>query len=199
MKNYSYLQGPELGTFMESITKIWESYGRPLYTAQSSMTGSASHTLVNIKSANINDTELVKWLEENVGEIDNCKFFICAPGSWGEVHIDGANPERNCAINIPIFNCESGYMNWFSNEPDDRTFISNSNTNVHSTSKKKEVDFWEVEEKMVLTSPALVRTNIWHNVDNRDNPKHRVVFSFRFKDNPDFEETRKKLSSFLLD
>jgi hypothetical protein len=198
MKNYSYLQGPKLGTFIESITKIWESYGKSMYTAQTKLSGTSKHKLVNLDPVHIRKTDLVMWLETNLGEIDNCKFFICAPGSWGEVHIDGGIPPRNCAINIPIFNCESGYMNWFSNVPEDHKFISNENTNVHSTDENRNIDFWKVEEQMILIKPALVRTNGWHNVDNRDNPKHRVVFSFRFKDNPDFEETRKKLTSFLL-
>ena len=198
MKNYNFLLHTELDSFMQSIRKIWEVYGKPSYVDQIKVSGESKHKLVNLDPVHVESTDLGKWLLANIGEIENCKFFICAPNSWGEVHIDGGIPPRNCAINIPIYNCEQGLMNWFSNEPADHKFISNENTNVHSTDKNRDIDFWVPAEQMVLTSPALVRTNIWHNIDNRDNNKHRVVFSFRFQDNPEFDAVKEKLSRFLF-
>lgn len=197
MKNYNFLVHPHMGSFMRVINEIWEVYGKPSYIEQVKAAGESKHKLVNLDPVHIENTDLGKWLLANIGEIENCKFFICAPNSWGEVHIDGGNPPRNCAINIPIYNCERGLMNWFSNEPEDHKFISNENTKVHSTNKNREIGFWVSEEQMILTQPALVRTNNWHNVDNRANKKHRVVFSFRFKDNPEFDTVKEKLARFL--
>jgi hypothetical protein len=191
MKNYNFLSIQGMPLLVKHLQNVWESYGRPAYTNR---TKDSQHDLVNLDAKNIRDYLSIYLIEKAVAPIENCKFFICKPGEWGEVHIDGGDPARNCAINIPIFNCNSGYMNWFCNTPDDDRLISNDQTNVHSTKEKANIDFWNLEEQFILTKPALVRTNSWHNVDNRLNSKFRIVFSMRLQGNPEFSYVASRLN-----
>ena len=48
--------------------------------------------------------------------------------------------------------------------------------------------------RLTLTKPTLVKTDVWHRVDNIDNPDNRIVFSIRFKGNPEFEDVKALLS-----
>lgn len=90
-----------------------------------------------------------------------------------------------------------GVMNWFSNSDLSDT-ISTNRTNVHVSSFSIDSNYWNKKDSMLLTHPALVRTNCWHNIDNRLNPDPRIVFSIRLKNNPLFEDVWNKLDQWIV-
>ena len=193
MQNFTHFTHESVTDFVAKITHIWNVYGKSAY----SLTSNYRHDLVNISPKMIDSTLFGKWIKSNLGEIDNCKFFVCEANMWGETHIDGGDIPRNCAINIPIADCNKGVMNWFSNS-DVSTPKSTSRTNVHSSDFSKDVNYWNSKDTMLLTQPALVRTNCWHNIDNRLNPNPRIVFSIRLKNNPQFEDILDKIKPWVV-
>lgn len=193
MKNFTYFTHDAVPEFVAEITQLWNVYGKTVHTA----TRHSRHDLVNITPVSITNTMFGKWITSEIGEIDNCKFFICEANMWGETHIDGGTIPRNCAINIPIANCETGVMNWFSNR-DLSNSISTSRTNVHISKFSIDTSYWNSKDSMILTHPALVRTNCWHNVDNRLNSNPRIVLSIRLKNNPQFEDILDKIKPWAI-
>lgn len=193
MQHYAHFAHNSVTGFVKELTTLWNSYGSTVYA----VTVQHQHDIVPISSDTIRITEFGKWITADIGEIDNCKFFVCKDSVWGGVHIDGPSPSRECAINIPIIDCNNGIMNWFSNT-DHSIVVSTSRTNVHTSDYHNDIDHWNVKESMLLTQPALVRTHIWHNIDNRLNPHTRIVFSIRLKNNPKFESVHNKLSPWII-
>lgn len=89
MKNFIHFTHESIPDFVAEIAQLWNIYGKTVYA----MTRYSRHDLVNITPINITNTMFGKWITSALGEIDNCKFFICEANMWGETHIDGGtNP-----------------------------------------------------------------------------------------------------------
>jgi len=202
MQHFTYIAHESIPQLTKQLTHLWNVYGKINYKLSNKL----NHELVNISVKNIIDTDFGKWITSEIGEIDNCKFFVCAPSVWGEAHIDGPGGEvhiggpedsRQCAINIPVANCDLGIMNWFSN-CDEPKLIATYKTIVQTSGHRNDIEYWNVEDTMILAHTALVKTNQWHNIDNRLNPNPRIVFSVRLKDNPLFDDVQRKLKQWII-
>lgn len=120
----------------------------------------------------------------------NCILFH-RPGNFPQaLHLDcnNDNPPQlmNCAINIPILNCEDSYMEWHS---------GNYSTSINSSTGpdgivRKFIDIaWtsqpQMIDKTIIDSPSLVRVGIPHKVSVIN--KTRSLITFRFNGNPTYE------------
>jgi hypothetical protein len=122
------------------------------------------------------------------------QVFCISANSTGMIHKDGR--DRKCALNIPLRDCGKGIMEWFDHSFVEHEFVDKV-TIVRVT--KHEVENyptkWEHEGSVrtIIERPTLVNTDVWHRIDNMDNPCHRYMVSFRFKDNPTFEDVNSHL------
>lgn len=114
------------------------------------------------------------------------------PGNFPQaLHIDCNNDDppqlMNCAVNIPILNCEDSYMEWYSG---DYTTAVNSAVGPDGKTRKFIELEWQGEpqllDRTIIDQPTLVRVNQPHKVSvvNRT----RSLITLRFFDNPTFEE-----------
>jgi hypothetical protein len=108
-------------------------------------------------------------------------MFINDANFVQNMHVDGSTVERldanNTALNIPILNCDTGYMSWYSGD----FFLT------LGQSKAKWLGYlklnWRTEPQLALTKiinkPTLVKIDIPHHAENRsDGP--RLMLSVRF-------------------
>lgn len=118
-------------------------------------------------------------------QVGHCQIFVCRPRHIGLWHLDGV--DRHASINFPLFNTEHGQVDWTAA---DIECIKEANEyTTHSVPVDRDA-FHRVEHSSVLTGVQLLKTDIWHRLDNADNTLHRVVFSIRFKTNPLYETLR---------
>jgi hypothetical protein len=120
-------------------------------------------------------------------EIQLLQIFAITPRSVGLIHKDGV--DRQCAINIPIKNCNFGVMEWFSPSAFSDFFVGNDYTTIRITNeelkKNTKIDIPAIHST-VVDVPSLVNTDVWHRIDNRTNDNSRWMLSIRFKNNPTF-------------
>ena len=144
-----------------------------------------SHTIIK----RLVGSDIPQWIKDYFNfEIQVLQIFAINPRSVGLIHKDGI--DRHCAVNITIKNCDRGFMQWFTPEEFSEFFIGNDYTTIRITNeeinKGKKIDIPTLHSTL-LTSPAIVNTDVWHRVDNRDSNNCRWVLSLRFKNNPSFE------------
>lgn len=119
------------------------------------------------------------------------QLFVAQPRHVGVWHLDGV--DRKASINIPIYNCEVGAIEWTDAVFDKATrFKSEFTTHMAVTAPDA-----NVSDRGVLTEIALVRANTWHRINNSENANHRVVLALRFKDNPEFETLQAALQKVM--
>jgi hypothetical protein len=108
-------------------------------------------------------------------------MFINNANFVQNMHVDGGSVERvyanNTALNIPILNCDSGYMSWYNGE----FFLTVEQSNTKGLNYLK--INWSTEPQLAVTKiinkPALVKIDIPHHAENRsDSP--RLMLSVRF-------------------
>lgn len=118
--------------------------------------------------------------------------FITLPRQVSHIHADGVSAERtrHCGLNFPIANCEFTYMNWFGNHPVD----SEPKDVVSRVPARYPIDLamanatWTPSHQLELKRPAVVRTDVWHNIDNSRQENQRKIVSVRFEGNPTLNE-----------
>lgn len=118
-------------------------------------------------------------------QVSHGQIFVCRPDHTGLWHLDGI--DRHASFNFPLFNTERGQVEWTTDNITCRTEISSYTT--HSVP----VDLHAVHDvahASVLTGVQLLKTDIWHRLNNAGNPLHRIVFSIRLKTNPLYETLR---------
>jgi hypothetical protein len=166
-------------------------------------------TLVEMSTLNLNEAQIHflrkpitimnEYLQKHypgIPNLFNCILFH-RPGNYPQaLHLDcnNNNPPQimNCAINIPILNCEDSYMEWYN---------GNYSTSVNSSTGpdgivRKFIDIaWngqpQIIDKTIIDSPSLVRVGIPHKVSIIN--KTRSLITFRFNGNPTYET----ISSFV--
>lgn len=120
------------------------------------------------------------------------QIFAITPESTGMVHRDGI--DRKCALNIPLLNCDQGYMDWFDDIFEEFKIITDY-TNVRLTTIEKNHESFRVTSdpmhRCLIEVPSIVNTDVWHRVDNQLNKNYRYVMSIRFVGNPNFEIVHK--------
>lgn len=123
-------------------------------------------------------------------QVSHGQIFVCRPRHIGLWHLDGV--DRHASINFPMFNTDRGQVDWTAA---DIECIKEANEyTTHSVPVDRDA-YHPVAHLSVLTGVQLLKTDIWHRLDNADNTLHRVVFSIRFKTNPLYETLRPLLES----
>lgn len=107
-------------------------------------------------------------------------LFGNGPGQSAGIHIDGYSLERknasNFALNIPILNCDQGWMNWYKGEYDLVEDKTKEGLKLLKIEWKGEP---EIIERALINEPTLVKVNVPHNVENLSN-QQRLMLSIRF-------------------
>jgi len=126
------------------------------------------------------------------------QIFAITPESTGMVHRDGI--DRKAALNIPLLNCDEGFMDWFENIFDEFKVVSGY-TNVRLTTVEKNHSSYRIEDtpagvytpahRCLIETPSIVNTDVWHRIDNKLNKNYRYLMSIRFAGNPNFEDVVK--------
>jgi hypothetical protein len=118
------------------------------------------------------------------------QIFCIKAGKVGKIHKDGI--DRQCALNIPLLNCNMGHMQWFDNDYDmvtiDETYtkvrLIRDELNTVGTIRPNEIATFST----LVTCPSIVFTNQWHRMDNTVSLDDRYMLSVRFKNNPSFDD-----------
>lgn len=132
------------------------------------------------------------FIENNVSVplIRSCILFHRPANFPQALHLDcnNDNPPQimNCAINIPIMNCENSYMEWYNG---DYSTSVNSVTGPDGIIRKFINIEWDGQpqliDKTIIDSPSLVRVGVPHKVSVIN--KTRSLITFRFNGNPTYE------------
>ena len=106
--------------------------------------------------------------------------FGQGPNSIQAVHVDGYDVDRtgasNCALNIPIANCDAGEMIWYSGK-----FHLSETANTQGL-KYLELNWDEekqIQQSVIVDKPTIVKIDVPHQVINHSN-KRRLMLSVRF-------------------
>ena len=134
--------------------------------------------------------DLPVFVKQEMGHlaVQHLQIFWIKARSCGMIHTDGL--DRHCALNIPLRNTDLGIQEWFEHPFTEYAFRGNGTVSRVTTEEVHQYPLkWDkpASLQLVLKKPTVVNTNMWHRVDNRNNPNHRYVISLRFKDNPSFE------------
>lgn len=130
----------------------------------------------------------------NVPLIRSCMLFHRPANFPQALHLDCNNDDppkiMNCAINIPIRNCEDSYMEWYDGEYNTKV---NSNKGADGIIRKYLDLEWKAQpnliDKTIIDAPTLVRVGIPHKVTVID--KTRSLITLRFQNNPTFDDISK--------
>lgn len=128
----------------------------------------------------------------DASSFSHVQLFITRPNHKGGWHLDGVN--TLAAINIPLFGCSKGCIEWTEKEFTAK-FVKSPIT-TYSTPKESNSDFEPANLKLVLNQMALVKTDSWHRINNMGNSMHRVTASVRFKDLATFDTLQSELKSY---
>lgn len=111
-------------------------------------------------------------------------IYITSPGWFPDPHTDGSSTgeTREWALNFPLMNCDRGYTTWHKHTNTNFQTITDSKQ-TGTIYNKTDLDPNDIEEiaRIRMDGPYMVKTNILHSIDNRDNNNPRAVLTFRFK------------------
>lgn len=116
--------------------------------------------------------------------IEWIQVFCITKDSIGSIHKDGI--DRQCALNVPLVNCDKGLMQWFDTEYE-TVQIDNKYTKVRLLKKDVDQTTLTAAFSTVVDKSSIVSTNNWHRIQNVGN-EERYMLSVRFKYNPTFEQ-----------
>ena len=127
------------------------------------------------------------------------RFFRTRANTNGPIHIDcnrATKEPREWAINIPLFNCDNSYMEWF--DHDNFGEFSWWREAGFIKPPQEEMDDFDLNikpiERIIVESPMLVETKSMHRVYNLDNPYDRIICSMRGEDTITYEQIYESLS-----
>jgi hypothetical protein len=130
--------------------------------------------------SNLVEPDILETLGISV-RVKTAIMFINKSNFVQSMHVDGATVDRfkanNTALNIPVLNCDSGYMSWYSGD----FFLTVEQAKAKGLGYLK--INWNTEPQLALTTiinkPTLVKIDIPHHAENRsDSP--RLMLSVRF-------------------
>lgn len=133
--------------------------------------------------------DIPDWIRNRFNSpIEVLQVFASQPGSIGRVHKDGI--ARKSALNVPVLNSDQGYTEWFTEQFKEVT-ISNAYTQIRIADEESTASYRvevEPEYRIKISTPSILNTDRWHRVNNRENTDFRYMISFRFINNPSFDE-----------
>ena len=138
-------------------------------------------------------------IEDRLGvTISTARVFITNPNSKLPIHKDCISKDqlREWAINIPLFGCDQGYNVWYKDTREyeqHQTFSGPGAAQILMHPSPVE----HYREK--LDTIKLLRTGIFHGVDNTDNPDYRIVLSIRCEEDLSWTEMCEKIDQFNED
>lgn len=139
----------------------------------------------------------IKSIEQFLGiEFHTSRIFITSPHKKFPIHKDCVgkkNDLREWAINIPLFNCDRGFNTWYEDKPE----YEHKQHYVHPAAVSLTHPSPELSHKQPLSNISLVRTDIFHGVDNTDNDYYRVVLSLRSNDNITYNQLCERIDESL--
>jgi hypothetical protein len=179
--------------FFEKIKEFGLTFVDNEKCLESSRLRGDTHTIIH----RLIKDEIPEWIRQGIPEdIIVLQIFAIEPNTVGLIHKDGV--DRLCAFNIPILNCETGSMDWFSNSDFSVYSVENNYTTIRVTNEQikngKSNETVPIFSTLV-TEPALVNTDTWHRVDNRGVKSFRWMLSLRFKNNPSFDLLQEKFNN----
>lgn len=91
---------------------------------------------------------------------------------------------------------QSGSMDWFNENPTTSLYL-----------KAGKVPFWlyqgdqllTISDRLTDTGVSICRTDVLHLSNNEFSDKPRIVLTFKFADNPTFEQLKAKLQDFVIE
>lgn len=126
---------------------------------------------------------LTDVLESTLGsklKLKSAIVFGQGPSSTQAIHVDGNGINRkgasNCALNIPIANCDAGEMIWYSGK-----FHLSETANTQGL-KYLELNWDEekqIQQSIIVDKPTIVKIDVPHQVINHSD-KRRLMLSVRF-------------------
>lgn len=131
-----------------------------------------------------------KWISDYFHPLmpEIIQIFSAKPDSIGKYHKDGLN--RRAALNIPLFACDQGVVEWTSEELE-LWSVKSPYTLIRLNAAERgtgtERPSHPIQESLLLTQPTVLNVDHWHRVNNSGNLNYRFVMSFRFLGNPNFE------------
>ncbi len=141
-------------------------------------------------------TTLSDFLKKKDLRLASAFHFITVPRQITPIHADGVSSERtrHCGLNFPIANCASTYMNWFGNHPiDSMPKPVTSGVPARFPIDPMATATWSPSHQLELKRPSVVRTDVWHNINNSRQVAERKIVTIRLEGNPNFEELAAKL------
>ena len=141
----------------------------------------------------------IKW---NVQELETklnisfhtSRIFITSPGKYFPIHKDcvsNIKTFREWAINIPLFNCDEGYNTWFLDREEYKDYQEYMGDGASAVGLLHPNPKLSYREK--LDCVKLLRTDIFHGVDNKQNKDFRIVLSLRSNDNISWNDISKRI------
>jgi len=179
--------------FFEKIKEFGLTFVDNEKCLESSRLRGDTHTIIH----RLIKDEIPEWIRQGIPEeIIVLQIFAIEPNTVGLIHKDGV--DRLCAFNVPILNCETGSMDWFSNSDFSVYSVENNYTTIRVTNEQ--IQNGKSNETVpifstLVTEPALVNTDTWHRVDNRGVQSFRWMLSLRFKINPSFDLLQEKFNN----
>lgn len=121
-----------------------------------------------------------------IGPVSHGQLFVCKPNHLGIWHLDGNI--RNAAINVPLYNCASGIVEWTNDEVDGVLEVT-----PYTKTWCSKTENLTRSDSIQLTEAIALRTSKWHRLDNRACSNYRWVFSIRFSNNPTLDDMYRSL------
>lgn len=180
------------------LLNMWKNEYEEAYNAKlarNTLSVGRTHGLINVKDPM--SIQALSQIQKLGWGIENAKFFRCEPFSIGDIHKDS---DTHCALNIPVSGCLYSLMKWFNLDDDREMRIEEKGKLVlilpqNPVYRNHPHSLRTVLKRMELIHPTLVRTHVWHAIDNQANSLPRIVLSIRFSGNPTFEDMLEHLST----
>lgn len=121
----------------------------------------------------------------------HAQLFVTNPGYLGAWHKDGI--DLHASINIPVYGTGLGFQSYIDWTEEHIAGVDYASSHTKHTLGMGALQ--KVSDRCVLDQMCLVRTDVWHRINNRQNTAHRVTLALRFKDNPTFEHLAEALKT----
>jgi hypothetical protein len=114
--------------------------------------------------------------------ISRILYFSMYPSYYSTIHIDrniNSTFSLEFALNIPVTNGNTGYMNWF-NQLENQNLEYYSSGALNSSFPHLNKNNARLIDTVKLNSPMFVKINDWHNIENRSEDTLEKIISIRF-------------------
>jgi hypothetical protein len=145
--------------------------------------------------------ELLDWGQDIVNDalgidMDQTRIFVTNAHESLPIHRDALNGEpRGGALNVPLLNCELGKNEWFLDKDNDfSNEINYYGRSIHPIPGKNP---WKPAASTILNRTKLFRSDLYHNMNNEDNPNRRVILSYRTSTPVTWDELCKRAENYI--